>query len=89
MNMQKYAAILVLGMSSMSCAMQIDDTRNDDVSKMICPVAQLTQAQQASLKCYYERKKDPVVDASDGHWMTSKQLNIFTIVKRVEQKAKL
>lgn len=69
--------------------MERDDANNDDVSKMICPVAQLTQAQQVSLKHYCARKKDPVLDASDGYWMTSKQLSIFTIVTRTEQKAKL
>jgi hypothetical protein len=89
MNIQKYVTILVLGMSSISFAMQKNNMLNDDVLQMICPVAQLTQAQLKSLKQYCESKKDPVVDVSDGYWMTSRRLSIFTMVKRVEQKAKL
>jgi hypothetical protein len=75
--------------TSFSYAMQIKDTSNDDVPTMICPVAQLTDAQRTFLKHYHERKKDPVVDASDGYWVTSKKISIFTVVTRVEQQAKL
>ena len=84
MIIQKYAAILILGMSAISCAMQRDDTFNSDALNIVCPVEQLAQVNQASLKQYYERKKDPVLDASDGYWVTSKKLSIFTVVKRAK-----